>query len=76
FAQSSTIDELQRHLYQGQDCISEIPRERWDWKAIYGNPKDGEFTNVKYAGFIKDVDKFDPAFFGISPREAQIMDPQ
>ncbi|MBP2846632.1 KR domain-containing protein [Dickeya oryzae] len=76
FAQSSTVEELQRHLYQGQDCISEIPRERWDWRAIHGNPKDGEFTNVKYAGFIQDVDKFDPAFFGISPREAQTMDPQ
>ncbi|WP_042859469.1 beta-ketoacyl synthase N-terminal-like domain-containing protein [Dickeya sp. NCPPB 3274] len=76
FAQSPSVEALQRHLYQGQDCITEIPRERWDWQAIYGNPKDGEFTNVKYAGFIDDVDKFDPAFFGISPREAQSMDPQ
>uniref|UniRef100_UPI003F5D6C31 beta-ketoacyl synthase N-terminal-like domain-containing protein n=1 Tax=Dickeya chrysanthemi TaxID=556 RepID=UPI003F5D6C31 len=76
FARSPSVEALQRHLYQGQDCITEIPRERWDWQAIYGNPKDGEFTNVKYAGFIDDVDKFDPAFFGISPREAQTMDPQ
>lgn len=76
FAQSSSVQALQRHLYQGRDCISEIPKERWDWKAIYGNPKDGELTNVKYAGFIQDVDKFDPGFFGISPREAQTMDPQ
>lgn len=76
FAQSSSVEALQRHLYQGRDCISEVPNTRWDWKAVYGNPKDGEFTNVKYAGFIEDVDKFDPGFFGISPREAQTMDPQ
>ena len=76
FAQSSNLEELQRNLYQGKDCISEIPKERWDWQAHYGDPKNGEFTNVKYGGFIKDVDKFDPDFFGISPREAQTMDPQ
>lgn len=62
FAQSSSVEALQRHLYQGRDCISEVPNTRWDWKAVYGNPKDGEFTNVKYAGFIEDVDKFDPVF--------------
>lgn len=33
-------------------------------------------TKVKYAGFIKDMDKFDAMFFGVPPREAEFMDPQ
>ncbi|MFA6174051.1 MAG: beta-ketoacyl synthase N-terminal-like domain-containing protein, partial [Kiritimatiellales bacterium] len=76
FPDSPNLQEFEKHLRQGDDCISEIPAERWDWQQVYGDPKQGEFTKVKYGGFAPDIDKFDPLFFGMSPREAELMDPQ
>ncbi|MEE7625164.1 amino acid adenylation domain-containing protein [Methylobacter sp. Wu8] len=76
FPDSANLQEFEKHLRDGDDCISEIPADRWDWQQVYGDPKQGEFTKVKYGGFAPDIDKFDPLFFGMSPREAELMDPQ
>ncbi|MEM9490795.1 MAG: beta-ketoacyl synthase N-terminal-like domain-containing protein, partial [Myxococcota bacterium] len=65
------------NLRDGRDCISEVPDNRWDWRAIDGDPiGEGNKSKVKWGGFIDDIDRFDPLFFGISPREAALMDPQ
>lgn len=53
----------------GRDCISEIPRDRWDYRSYPG-------MYCKWGGFISDADKFDPSFFNISPNTARFMDPQ
>ncbi len=75
--QSGDIKEFWENLINGVDTSDEIPKERWDWKEYYGNPtQKGNYTNVKHASFIKDIDKFDAKFFGISPREAELMDPR
>jgi amino acid adenylation domain-containing protein len=76
FAESADLSALERHLRAGDDCIREVPAERWDWRQVFGDPKQGPFTDVKYGGFAPDIDKFDPTFFGLSPREAELMDPQ
>lgn len=76
FPQSPDLEAFEAHLAAGDDCIEEIPADRWDWRAVYGDPKKGAFTDVKYGGFVPDVDRFDAAFFNISPREAELMDPQ
>lgn len=76
FPDSPDLQAFEKHLHQGDDCISEVPTERWDWQKVYGDPKLGEFTKVKYGGFAPDIDKFDPLFFGMSPKEAELMDPQ
>ncbi|MGA1867996.1 MAG: thioester reductase domain-containing protein [bacterium] len=68
--QSENLDVFWKHLEEGKDLITEIPKERWDWTQY----KDK--TKVKWGGFMKEVDKFDALFFGISPREAELMDPQ
>src|SRR5690606_32752816 len=65
------------NLLAGRDCISEIPPDRWDWKALYGDPTESaNCSNVKWGGFIEGVGDFDARLFGISPREAKLMDPQ
>ncbi|XVW83974.1 SDR family NAD(P)-dependent oxidoreductase [Candidatus Profftella armatura] len=76
FPNSPNLQILEKNLRNENDCISEIPLSRWDWKKIFGDPQKGNFTNVKYGGFAPDIDKFDPIFFGMSPREAELMDPQ
>ncbi|MEX2631038.1 MAG: amino acid adenylation domain-containing protein [Tistlia sp.] len=76
FPESPDLAAFERHLRAGDDCIREVPPDRWDWRRVHGDPQAGEFTNVKYGGFAPDIDKFDPLFFGLSPREAALMDPQ
>ena len=76
FPQAGTVEEFWENLKAGKDCITEIPRERWDWQALYGDPaREANKTNVKWGAFISGIEEFDPLFFGISPREAQLMDP-
>ncbi len=77
FPGAEDLDAFWENLEAGRDSIVEIPRERWDWRAYYGDEKeDGNKSSVKWGGFIEGVDEFDPLFFGISPMEAVHMDPQ
>lgn len=65
------------NLIEGVDSISEIPADRWDWHEYYGDPKtEINKTNIKWGGFISDIDKFDCKFFRMSPKEATYSDPQ
>jgi acyl transferase domain-containing protein/acyl carrier protein/SAM-dependent methyltransferase len=75
--QSTDLESFWQHLEAGDDLITEIPPERWDWQTYYGEPTvEVNKTKAKWGGFMPTVDKFDPLFFGISPREAELMDPQ
>ncbi len=76
FPKSPDLETFAAHLAAGDDCIEEIPPDRWDWRAVYGDPKKGPYTDVKYGGFVPGADLFDAGFFNISPREAELMDPQ
>jgi acyl transferase domain-containing protein/NADPH:quinone reductase-like Zn-dependent oxidoreductase/acyl carrier protein len=68
-------DSFWRMLREGVDAVTEVPRDRFDIDAHFG---DGELgTMVTRSGsFLRSVDGFDAGFFGISPREADSMDPQ
>ncbi len=68
YPMARNLDEFWENLRTGQDCITEIPPQRWDWRKYP--------DNCKWGGFIEDVDKFDPLFFNIPPRVAQLIDPQ
>ncbi|MBU2453753.1 MAG: SDR family NAD(P)-dependent oxidoreductase, partial [Proteobacteria bacterium] len=76
FPMAPTLEEFWNNLLQGKDCIEEIPTSRWDWQKYYGDPlSQNNKTNIKWGGFIKDAQEFDPLFFKISPKEAELMDP-
>ncbi|CAM2843986.1 polyketide synthase, type I [Legionella steigerwaltii] len=66
FPQAPDVDAFWNNLYQGKDCISEVPSSRWNWRDL----------TVRWGGFIDHVDQFDAAFFNISPHEAELIDPQ
>jgi acyl transferase domain-containing protein len=73
---ANDLDTFWQNLEQGTESIREIPPDRWDWRAIYGDPFQGpNRTNIKWGGFIDSISRFDPLFFGISPQEAELMDP-
>ena len=77
FPKAQDVNELWDNLITERHCITEIPKDRWDWQALFGDPKrDANKTNIKWGGFIDGLGDFDPLFFGISPREAELMDPQ
>jgi polyketide synthase PksN len=77
FPQAPDLDTFWHNLATGRDCIGEVPAERWDWRALSGDPaREPHKTDVKWGGFMDGIGEFDPLFFGISPREAELMDPQ
>ncbi|MED1915622.1 SDR family NAD(P)-dependent oxidoreductase [Bacillus thuringiensis] len=77
YPQAKNVDEFWNSLKEGKNCISEIPKDRWDWKNYFDEEKGKkESIYTKWGGFIDDMDKFDPLFFQISPKEAEEMDPQ
>ena len=65
------------NLRDGRDCITEVPKERWDWREYLSDDRTRNGHHYsKWGGFISGVDEFDPLFFNISPREAELLDPQ
>ncbi|MCX7920842.1 MAG: SDR family NAD(P)-dependent oxidoreductase [Clostridia bacterium] len=74
---ADSLEEFWQNLKQGRNCITEIPRERWNCDEYFqpGSSEPGK-SYSKWGGFIKDHDKFDTFFFNISPIEAEAMDPQ
>ena len=77
FPKSKDMDAFWKNLAGGENCISEVPEQRWGGRDFYGGPgiEEGK-ANSKWMGVLEGVDCFDPQFFNISPAEARAMDPQ
>nr|WP_275522506.1 SDR family NAD(P)-dependent oxidoreductase [Streptomyces oceani] len=77
YPQARDVHEFWRNLAGGQDCVTEIPGERWDHDRYFSEDRQAEGrTYGKWGGFVDGAYEFDPLFFNISPREAEIMSPQ
>lgn len=77
FPKSDSIEELWENITQRKDCMTEIPKERWDWRDYYSeDAQDIHKTYCNRGGFIDSISEFDSLFFNISPAEADLMDPQ
>lgn len=77
YAQSDDIKEYWDNLSEGADCITDIPKARWDIKEYY-NPQIGKEgkSYCNQIGLINNYEYFSPSFFEITPKEAEEMDPQ
>lgn len=77
YPEAENLDEFWNNLISKKNCITEIPKDRWNWSDYYSEERGKKgHSNSKWGGFIKDIDKFDPLEFNISPKEAKLMDPQ
>ncbi|MEH7080358.1 beta-ketoacyl synthase N-terminal-like domain-containing protein, partial [Bacillus velezensis] len=74
YPKAKSVAEFWENLKAGTDCITEVPKSRWDWKTYKNVTSPSGKTVSKWGGFIEDADCFDPQFFRISPREAETMD--
>ncbi|NEO53141.1 MAG: SDR family NAD(P)-dependent oxidoreductase [Okeania sp. SIO3B5] len=69
--------EFWENLKNGIDSVTEAPPGRWEEKNWYHPDPDNPGTSYsKCAGFLDEIDKFDPLFFHISPEEAWFMEPE
>lgn len=76
YPQARNLREFWINLKEGKDCISLVPKSRWDWHQFEGIKLPSGKRVSKWGGFLDDPDCFDSYFFNISPREAETMDPQ
>jgi polyketide synthase PksN len=77
YPQADSIEEFWENLKIGKDCITEIPKDRWNIEGFFDTEKGKSGRSYsKWGGFVNDMDKFDPLFFNITPLEAEKIDPQ
>ncbi len=77
YPEAVNIETYWDNLRDGKDCITEVPKERWDWREYYSADRTAVGHHYsKWGGFIEGVDEFDPLFFNMSPSEAEVTDPQ
>ncbi|WP_424097237.1 SDR family NAD(P)-dependent oxidoreductase [Moorena producens] len=75
--EANTPEQFWHLLRNGVDAITEVPLDRWNIDEYYDpDPETPGKVYTRNAGFLHDIDKFEPGFFGISPREALSLDPQ
>ncbi|MER0466096.1 beta-ketoacyl synthase N-terminal-like domain-containing protein [Bacillus cabrialesii subsp. cabrialesii] len=75
FPKANSVTEFWDNIIQWKNCISEVPKERWDWRKFSSADQEGP-SSLQWGGFIEGIGEFDPLFFGISPKEVEQMDPQ
>lgn len=76
FPEAQNLDEFWQLLHDGQDTVTEIPKERWDNDAYYDpDPAAARKSHQQHASMLKNIDDFDTFFFNISPAEAAEMNP-
>jgi acyl transferase domain-containing protein/NAD(P)H-dependent flavin oxidoreductase YrpB (nitropropane dioxygenase family) len=64
-----------RNTLDGVDAITEVPPDRWDWRAYYDpDPKAPDKVVSKWGGFVPDV-PFDPLRYGMPPSSLPSIEP-
>lgn len=64
-------------LGEGRHEFREVPRERWDYDAVYSRDRSvlGK-SSIRTGTFLRDIEMFDPRYFRISKRDAENMSPE
>ncbi|MFJ1713851.1 SDR family NAD(P)-dependent oxidoreductase [Streptomyces sp. NPDC088260] len=74
---ADTLAELWAVLKEGRHEFREVPRERWDYDAVYSRDRSvlGK-SSIRTGTFLRDIESFDPRYFRISKRDAENMSPE
>ncbi|HEY4813046.1 MAG TPA: type I polyketide synthase, partial [Chthoniobacterales bacterium] len=71
------VESFWKLLVEAREAVSDVPSDRWNIERFFDNEPGLPGKSIaKRAGFLDNIDQFDPQFFGISPREAPFVDPQ
>lgn len=75
FPKAGSLGEYWDNLLDKVDAITEIPRERWDWR-LYFDPDRHADDKIysKWGGFLDDM-PFDPLRYGLPPKAVKAIDP-
>lgn len=77
FPNANDLEQFWDNLQRGMDCITTIPKERWNHSRYYDARKgiSGKVYS-KWGGFMEEYQCFDPYFFQMTPKDAELLDPQ
>jgi acyl transferase domain-containing protein len=71
------VDSFWKLLTEAREAVTDVPPDRWNIERFFDTEPGLPGKSIaKRAGFLDNIDQFDPQFFGISPREAPYVDPQ
>ena len=71
YPESENIDAYWNNLREGKDCITEVPKDRWDWRDYYSDDRTEAGRHYsKWGGFIAGVMNLTQGSL-IYPREKQ-----
>ena len=77
YPKAADLDAFWENLRSGTDCVTEIPRRRWDYRPHFAPEKGTPGKSYcRWGGFLDGVELFEPLFFSIPPVEAEYLDPQ
>lgn len=76
YPMADTLEEFWENLKNGKNCVTEIPKDRWDGNQYFDEKKDiKNRMYCKWGAFLNKMDYFDADFFQMTPREAELIDP-
>ncbi|MFJ9370916.1 SDR family NAD(P)-dependent oxidoreductase [Nocardia sp. NPDC101769] len=71
YPKAADLSEFWTNVFNGVDCITDVPEEHWRIADYYHpDPRAEDRTYSKRGGFIPEV-QFDPLEFGIPPRTVE-----
>ncbi|MBS1262501.1 MAG: Phenolphthiocerol synthesis polyketide synthase type I Pks15/1 [Calditrichaeota bacterium] len=75
FPGARTTREFWRNIVSKLDVLSEIPRERWDWRLYYDSDRRARDRSYsRWGGFMPEI-PFNPLDYGIPPNSLRSIDP-
>lgn len=74
FPGAADLTEFWANVLSGEDCVSEVPADRWDPELYYAPDGDGERTPSRWGGFLPEI-PFDPLVYGIPPASLASIEP-